>query len=95
MLKVNTCGAEVVPTTTEPKFALAGESVGGSVVTPVHVTELATFSEPATTVMVPDCAPGDVGAQVAVILQVKLAVSDSGHVVVRVRNDGWKMSSVG
>ena len=95
MLNVNTCGAEVVPTTTEPKLALAGESVGGTAATPVQVTALATFSEPATTVMLPDCGPGDAGAQVAVILHVRLAVSDVGQVVVRAMNGGWKISSVG
>lgn len=88
LLRVNTCGAEVVPTTTEPKLALAGESVGGKTATPVQVTELATLSVPATTVMLPDCGPGVVGAQVAVILQVKFAVRDVGQFVARVINGG-------
>ena len=88
---VKTCGGDVVPTVTLPKFAPDGVSVNGRVVTPVQDTEELTKMLPAVTEMVDDSGPDAVGAQAAVIWQVRFAVSEFGQVVVALIQGGCEM----
>ena len=91
MPSVKTCGGDVVPTVTLPKFAPDGVSVNGNVVTPVQNTDELTKMLPAVTEMVDDRGPDAVGAQAAVIWQVRLAVSEFGQVVVALIQGGCEM----
>ena len=93
--RVKTCGGDEVPTATLPKLAPDGVSVNGNVVTPVQKTLELTKMLPAVTEIVDDNGPGALGAQAAVIWQVRFAVSEFGQVVVALIQGGCEILSVG